>query len=134
MNKGKSFLQGKFSFFTIFWLGFLVLGIGLISWALVNIMTQVIHSANDYSSSTASPITFAEKQVRSTEVDINNYRRDTTAPTEPDHTSEIPNPEKILYPIYPAEGDCIGSLSIPVLKQKLPIIQGTGEDELKKGV
>jgi sortase A len=35
---------------------------------------------------------------------------------------------------YPAEGDSIGSLSIPVLKQELPIIQGTGGDELKKGV
>jgi sortase A len=39
-----------------------------------------------------------------------------------------------LYPVYPAEGDNIGSLTIPALKRKLPIIQGTGENELKKGV
>jgi len=39
-----------------------------------------------------------------------------------------------FYPVYPAEGDNIGSLTIPALKQKLPIIQGTGADELKKGV
>jgi sortase A len=57
-----------------------------------------------------------------------------TAPTEPDNPSDIVNPDKILYPLYPAEGDNIGSLSIPALKQKLPIIQGTGADELKKGV
>ena len=49
-------------------------------------------------------------------------------------SSDILNPDKILYPFYPAEGDNIGSLSIPVLKQELPIIQGTGDDELKKGV
>jgi sortase A len=32
------------------------------------------------------------------------------------------------------EGEDIGSLSIPVLNQKMPIFQGTGETELKKGV
>ena len=31
-------------------------------------------------------------------------------------------------------GDTIGSLSIPALKQKWPIIQGSGDSELKKGV
>lgn len=39
-----------------------------------------------------------------------------------------------LYPRRPAEGDKIGSLSIPVLKQTLPIIEGTGTDDLKRGV
>jgi len=42
--------------------------------------------------------------------------------------------DNILYPSYPVEGEAIGSLSIPVLKQELPIIQGTSENELKKGV
>jgi sortase A len=36
--------------------------------------------------------------------------------------------------VYPAEGDNVGSLTIPALKQKLPIIEGTGAEELKKGV
>jgi sortase A len=35
---------------------------------------------------------------------------------------------------YPKEGEKIGSLSIPVLKQKWPIVEGTGTNELKKGV
>jgi sortase A len=45
-----------------------------------------------------------------------------------------PAPDKTLYPVYPAEGDNIGSLTIPALAQKLPIIQGTGVEDLKKGV
>ncbi|HEY8804779.1 MAG TPA: class D sortase [Clostridium sp.] len=44
------------------------------------------------------------------------------------------SPLKISYPVYPVDGDSIGSLTIPALKQKLPIIQGTGEKDLKKGV
>jgi sortase A len=36
--------------------------------------------------------------------------------------------------VRPAEGDNIGIVTIPALHQKLPIIEGTGEDELKKGV
>jgi sortase A len=39
-----------------------------------------------------------------------------------------------LYPAYPAEGDNIGSLTIPALTQKLPIFQGTGVKELQEGV
>jgi len=42
--------------------------------------------------------------------------------------------DKILYPVYPAEGDNIGILTIPVLNQQLPIFQGTGVKELEKGV
>ena len=41
---------------------------------------------------------------------------------------------KSLYPLYPVEGDNIGSLTIPALNRKLPILQGTGVEELKKGV
>ena len=107
-------------------LGFLVIGIGCICWALINIGAQSEYSADAYRSPSFIPTTFEVKQIRLTGVDF--------APTEPDHPSDILNPDKILYPFYPADGDNIGSLSIPVLKQKLPIIQGTGADELKKGV
>ncbi|HEY8803825.1 MAG TPA: class D sortase [Clostridium sp.] len=53
----------------------------------------------------------------------------------PSHYS-IPKaaPDKPLYPVYPVDGDNIGSLTIPVLKQKLPVVQGTGANDLKKGV
>lgn len=42
--------------------------------------------------------------------------------------------EEVFYPIYPKEGDNIGSLIIPKLELELPIFQGTTENELKRGV
>jgi sortase A len=45
-----------------------------------------------------------------------------------------PKEQEILYPVRPLEGDNIGSLTIPAIKQVLPIIHGANEDELKKGV
>jgi len=41
---------------------------------------------------------------------------------------------KPLYSVNPVEGDNIGSLTIPALNRKVPIIQGTGVEDLKKGV
>lgn len=41
---------------------------------------------------------------------------------------------KKLYPVYQKGGDDIGILTMQSLNQKLPIVQGTGENELKKGV
>jgi sortase A len=124
-KKAKS-LRGKFSLVNILFLGSLVLGIGCICWALINIGAQSINSADVYRSPSFSPTTFAVKQVK--------LKGDVAAQTKSDLPSDILNPDKILYPLYPVEGDNIGSLSIPVLKQKLPIIQGTGAEELKKGV
>jgi sortase A len=41
---------------------------------------------------------------------------------------------KPIYSVYPSKGDNIGSLTIPALKRKLPILQGTDDEELRKGV
>lgn len=125
MNKAKS-SRGKFSIVIILSLASLFLGIGCICWALINIGAQSVHSADTYRSPSPSLTTFDEKVVGLAGEDV--------APTEPDHPTDILDPVKVLYPVYPVEGDNIGSLSIPVLKQKLPIIQGTGAEELKKGV
>jgi len=46
----------------------------------------------------------------------------------------LTTPDKTLYPVYPAEGDNIGSLTIPALNLKLPLLQGTDAETLKKGV
>ena len=126
MNKAKHLLRNKFYLVTLLSLGFIVLGIVGICWALINIGAQSVHYADAYSSPSSSPTAFAVKQAGLT--------GDDSAPTGPGDASGIFNSDKILYPLYPSEGDNIGSLSIPVLKQKLPIIQGTGTDELKKGV
>ncbi len=53
---------------------------------------------------------------------------------EPDPPPILPAPDKPLYDVYPAAGDNIGSLTIPALEQKFPIIEGTGTEELKRGV
>lgn len=44
------------------------------------------------------------------------------------------NGNTTLYPKYPVEGDNIGSLTIPALKRRLPVIEGTGDKDLKRGV
>lgn len=46
------------------------------------------------------------------------------------HTHE----KQVLYPTRPEIGDNIGELFIPKLGKSLPIIHGTNEDELEKGV
>ncbi|MCB2293385.1 class D sortase [Clostridium algoriphilum] len=60
-----------------------------------------------------------------------NYSVDAT-PTQ--NSIAKATPDKPLYSVYPVDGDNIGSLTIPALKQKLPIIQGTGDNDLKKGI
>lgn len=127
MYKSKRSSRDKFYLVTTLFLGALVLGIGCICCALINIGAQSVYSVDAYSSPSSSPTTFVVKQQVSATVD------DIT-PTEDDHPAVTYNSDEILYPLYPVEGDNIGSLLIPVLKQKLPIIQGTGADELKKGV
>jgi len=107
-------------------IGFLVLGIGCISWALINIIEQRVYSADFYSSPYFSSNAYVGKQFMPI--------RNDAVTTEPFTSTNIPDPDKSSYPVYPGEGDNIGILSIPVLKQKLPIIEGTTADDLKKGV
>src|SRR5450830_1066117 len=97
MNKAKHVLRSKFSFVTILSLGSLVLGIVCICWALINIGAQSVHSADAYSNPSSTPTTFAVNQVRLT--------GDDAAPTESGDATDILNPDKILYPLYPSEGD-----------------------------
>ncbi|MHB1377943.1 MAG: class D sortase [Candidatus Humimicrobiaceae bacterium] len=129
-----SLLREKFSFISMLSLGSLVLGIVCVCWALINIGAQSVNYTKAYSSSSPSPITFAAKQARLLEDKAIPMKSDNTIITEPDNKSELLNSYKILYPVYPVEGDNIGSLSIPVLEQKMPIFQGTGSKELKKGI
>jgi len=104
---------GKRSLVTVLSLGFMVLGIGCISWSMFSMFRFSI------------PSTYS--------AELNKVTGDSTAPVDSD-SSLVPAPNKTLYPVNPAEGDTIGSLTIPALKQKLPILQGTGVKELKKGI
>lgn len=116
MNRTKS-SRGKHFLIVLVSLGFLVLGAGCIWWASTNIGAQSEESADAYRRPSSTPTTVAVEQVGST--------GDGAAPAQPD---------EVLYPDYPAEGERVGTLSIPALKQTLPIIEGTDADELKKGI
>lgn len=120
----------KRSLVTVLSLGFIVLGIGFISWPMFSMWAQ---SKSDY-----SEVTPVESGHSSTNLDP-----DKTFPlgyiwervkVQLDPSLALSSPDKTLYPVYPTEGDTIGSLMIPALKRKLPILQGTGVEELKKGV
>ena len=100
---------GKHSLVTVLSLGVMVFGIGCIFWAMYSMRAQFEHFTDATPSSYSIPI-----PVKS--------------------TSTLPVLTEALYTVYPEEGDNIGSLTIPALQRKLPIIQGTGEKELKEGV
>jgi len=105
--------QGRVSLGVAVSLGLVVLGIGGIGCALVNINAEAAATADAYRSIPSWPTTPT--------VERSGPSGDATAPVA-------------LYARYPSEGDVIGSLSIPVLKQKLPIVEGTADDDLKRGV
>jgi sortase A len=108
----------RFFLVPILSLGSLVLGIGCVSWALVNIRAQAVPSDGR--------TTVAAEQITPTGGRV-------VATRSVDPTGAV-GPGEDLYPEYPKKGARIGSLTIPVLKQTLPIIEGTAEDDLKKGV
>lgn len=96
---------------TVLSLGFMVLGIGCISWVMFSMWTQSGYS-------TGAPTTTVTSET-------NKLASNSTVPVASN---------KPIYAVYPVEGDNIGSLTIPVLKLKLSIFQGTGTKELKEGV
>ena len=131
MNKAK-LSWGKHSLVFVLSLGFMILGIGSISWAIINILAQPDYAApsgyiavdvNAESASSPAP----DKTLIPVYLVQGANDESAASPT-------LPAADEALYPVLPAQGDNIGSLTIPALKRKLPIIQGTGVDELKKGV
>lgn len=91
----------KFSLITVLSLGLLILGIGVFTWAIINIQLE----SNGSSANLRSDASLTQ-----------------------------PIPDEVIYNINPEDGENIGRLTIPALKLELPIIQGTGEKELKEGV
>jgi sortase A len=105
-------------------LGFIILGIGFIIFALVNI-------------GNSSGITHAiETQTIVTPVVSNHPATDNSIASSgiQEESSVMLKEDIILYPVRPNIGENIGNLIIPVLKRVIPIIEGANEDELKKGV
>jgi len=111
MNK-RRFSWSKLQVVKILSQGFIIFGIGFTSyWAFS------IWILPDYST-TKTISTINEKPIENNSEDSSITLSD----------------QEILYPNYPSVGDNIGSLFIPSLNIELPLIQGTGDKELKKGV
>lgn len=102
MNKIK-LSCGKISLVKVFSILFIFLGIGCISWATFNILSQPNYSVKSTNRSYFLPKAIPNKLIYA------------------------------VYPVYPVESDIIGSLIIPALNQKLPIVEGTSDNDLKKG-
>lgn len=107
-------------------LGALALGFGLVWWASMNIGAQPWKTVDAHQGPASSETASATRQATTAE--------DGVALPGLDAPSQNSDPDEVVYADYPAVGDAIGSLSIPALKQTLPIIEGTGDDELKSGV
>jgi sortase A len=119
MNRKRSFRR-KIKVNQILSLGLLILGIGFITWALIQIYGQRVSiSSVENSPPLFSPITQKNEQGE-------------TLNLGPSTTEVITN--EILYPIMPTEGENIGNLTIPAIDQVIPNFHGTNEDELKKGI
>lgn len=102
----------KRSFAFILSEGALVLGIGLVVWALVNISAQPAGVA--YQEPTRASLSLLP-----------------TASVEP---TALATATPVVYSAQGRLGERVGTLIIPSLKQALPIVEGTRASDLKKGV
>lgn len=101
-------------------LGVMIVGIGFISWAIFNIWSQSKYVVD------GPAATLDTKQKK--------LPKDSGVPMEWDTSIIKPEVNKAIYPVYPSDGDNIGSLTIPALNRTISVFQGTGDKELKKGV
>lgn len=98
-------------------LGIIILGVGCIS---LFVFGTLFHSRN-------FPRTFnIQNSAQSTFVEESEASSDKKMASD---QSDVAN-----YAVNPSEGDNVGTISIPALKREINIFQGTGADELSKGV
>ena len=95
----------------------IVCGVGCIVWSIFSMRSQSSYYNEDTNIGDFIPEALSIKQIKIAEAS----------------TSSVES-HKPLYRVNPIEGDNIGSLTIPALNRKTPIIQGTGVEDLKKGV
>lgn len=102
--------RGRFSIGSILSLSALILGIACVGWALISIRAQSVDSEEAFLNQVSG-----------------------LTPSTANQAGTVGSEAAVLYPVQPAAGDMIGSLTIPVLKEKIPLVEGTGAEELKKG-
>jgi sortase A len=96
----------------------MVLGIVASAWALANILIGFAPLAPVTGTSRDAPVTGAAS----------------SAPAASADASVATDPQQLVYPLDPATGEVFATLTIPALDQSFPVIEGTGADELKRGV
>jgi len=100
--------KSNYKISTIIYLGFIIIGVIIILWEIFSLPVELKYT------DTSDEIINVTKNV----------------------ISKIDDPviPKInMYPEYPAEGKNIGSISIPALKRKISLYNGTRNSELSKG-
>jgi len=122
MNGSRPRKNAPFSYYLS--LGLIILGIGCMGWALggLAVDTDYVFDSARISAEVGDP---AEAGQAS-----GNNSVEGKPPLSLDNREEVAD----LKPQKFAEGEVLGSLTIPVLKKKLPLFQGTGKATLKKGV
>ena len=123
MPRGKHSKSGGTSLLAALSLGSLVLGIGCIGWALVNIIGAQSALSRDVYKPLESALTTITVPTATVSV------KSKVASAAP-----APAARNVSYSAIPTPGKRFGDLTIPALKQTLPIIQGTDEADLNKGV
>jgi len=105
--------------------GVIALGVGCVAWALVSIFAgqAAVSAAADRAPLVRSAVTLTSVPAPVAE---------TTAAIAQPRVARAP--AKVRYPSNASEGETIGMLSIPALGQDLPIIEGTSDSALNKGV
>lgn len=109
--------------------GLMILGAGSMVWAIYNIREET-----DYAALPAYTESSSGTQSTQGTLEPSGKAGDSLSPAGETTSSVTPAPEETLYLLRPFAGDIIGSLTLPALNMVLPIIEGTGEEELKKGV
>jgi sortase A len=118
LNKGKH-SRGKRPLVTFLSLGLLVLGIGCVSWAAFGIWSQSDAQLNKAAAASAATV------------------ETTPAPAPAPASvpaSAAPVASPVAYATRPVQGDTIGTLAIPALKRTLPLLEGTVDKVLVRGV
>jgi sortase A len=117
----------RIRFWKILSLVSLILGIGIILWSLYSIETG--------SSQVKEQLTLTQKEITyESPAGEESVTPSTQRRAVDEEGSMAEGSPKVLYPIRPSKGERIGILKLPTIGKTLPIIHGTDEDELEKGV
>jgi sortase A len=132
----KARLKPSTSQLALLCVGILAIGVGAIWWALANIGAHTPESVNAFLGRTiALPFLGQESAGAALEATVESVAVSAADTVPEPHVA--PDPQVFdwaLYSDYPNEGDLIGTLVIPAVGQSFPIIEGTGDEELKRGV